>query len=184
MAKMKIFIILPLFSFILSQGCIMGKNCPFNQGICTGGTCECLDGYHTFFDPKFAQTEQIYCNYKKKHHLIALVLELILPGIGHFYVAHYFLGLIKLLLCLSAVGSSYYLYQEVRIPDYIEALKKAILNKILDADLKSGRAGISLQEVAQGLFNITFHPFWIFYVVDVYMFFTNTYYDGNGVALF
>ena len=185
MSKMNILIILSLFSFIFSQECILDKNCPFNQGFCMGATCECLDGYKTLFDPKFAQNEQIYCNYKQKHHLIALVLEMVLPGIGHFYVAHIWLGLIKLLLCLGAVGSSYYLFKEIKIPGYIEALKKTILNKILDSDeFKTGKDGISLEEIAQILFNITFHPFWIFYAVDVYMFFTKTYYDGYGVSLF
>ena len=184
MTKMKIFIIIPLFSFILSQECIMGKNCPFNQGLCNGGKCECFDGYRTYFDPKLALTEQIYCNYKQRHHLIALVLEAFIPSTGHFYTAHYYLGLIKLLLLLSAVGSSLYLYHEIRMPSYIETLKKAILNNILEGIFKSPRGGISLKEIAQGLFNITFHPFWIFYAVDVYMYYTKTYYDGYGIALF
>ena len=109
-----------------------------------------------------------------------------LPSVGHFYVGHIWLGIIKLFLFVSAVGSSYYLYNEVQIPSYIEAVKKAIMNKIFpdDGELKSGRGGISMEDVAQFLFNITFHPFWIFWAVDLYMFFTKTYYDGYGVPLY
>ena len=184
MSKIIIFILLPLFSFILSQDCILGKNCPYNQGFCAGTTCECLDGYRTLFNPKLPQAEQIFCNYKQKHHIIALVLEVFLPGFGHFYTAHYWLGLIKLALCLAFIWSSYYLYNEMRIPSYVEALKKTILNKILDDLSRKPKGGISTTDIAQLLFNITFHPFWIFWLVDIYLYFTKTYYDGNGVELF
>ena len=103
---MKLFIILSLFSFILPQECIIGKNCPYNQGTCIGTSCECLDGYRTRFDPRLPQEFQIYCNYQQKHHLIALVLEMFIPSVGHFYVGHIWLGIIKLFLFVSAVGSS------------------------------------------------------------------------------
>ena len=187
MEKMIFFILLSLFSFILSQECIVGRNCPYNQGICVGTSCECLEGYKNFFDPRLAQTDQIYCNYKQKHHLIALVLEMFLPGFGHFYTYHYWLGLIKLLLAVTSIGSCFYLYHEIKVPSYIEAIKKAILNKILETEeegLKSGRAGLSLADICQYLFNLTFHPFWIFWAVDIYLYFSKIYSDGNGIPLF
>ena len=164
---------------------ILGKNCPYNQGICAGNTCECLDGYKNFFDPKLSQPEQIFCNYKQKQHFIALVLELVLPSFGHFYVGKYWFGLLKLFLCVSAVSTSIYLYKEMKIPTYVEAIGKAILNKILEREGNKGdKDGFSLEDIAQLLFNITFHPFWILYLVDIYMYFTKTYYDGNGMPLF
>ena len=185
MSKIHILIILSLFSFILSQQCILGKNCPYNQGICAGNTCECLDGYKNFFDPKLSQAEQIFCNYKQKQHFIALVLELVLPSFGHFYVGKYWFGLLKLFLCVSAVSTSIYLYKEMKIPTYVEAIGKAILNKILERkDFTENKDGFSLRDIAQLLFNITFHPFWILYLIDIYMYFTKTYYDGNGMPLF
>ena len=175
-----------MLSFILSQQCIAGKNCLYNQGICVGTKCECLDGYRTLLNPKLPEAEQIFCNYRQKHHLIALALEVFLPGFGHFYTAHYWLGLIKLALCLAFILSSYYLYDEMRIPTYVEALKKTILNKILEPidGPRETNGGISTKDIAQLLFNITFHPFWIFWLVDIYLYFTKTYYDGNGVELF
>ena len=114
------------------------------------------------------------------------VLEMFIPSVGHFYVGHIWLGIIKLFLFVSAVGSSYYLYHEVQIPSYIEAVKKAIMNQMFPDDdkLKSGHGGITLEEIAQGLFNITFHPFWIFWAVDIYLFFSKIYYDGYGVPLY
>ena len=183
---MKIIIILPLFSFILSQECIMGKNCPYNQGTCVENSCKCLDGYRSFFDPKFTTNDQIYCNYKQKHHLIALVLELILPGFGHFYVGKYWFGLIKLILCFTAIATSFYLYKEMRIPGYVEAVGQAILNKITEkTDGPQGRdTAITIEDIAQILFNITFHPFWIFYLVDIFMYYSKSYNDGYDVPLF
>ena len=183
MTKMIFFLFLPLFSFILSQECIVGKNCPYNQGICAGTTCECMAGYKTFFDPKLPQTEQIYCNYKQKNHMIALVLEVFLPSVGHFYTDHYWLALLKLGLGLGFIWSSYYLYGEMKKPSYIEALKETIMNKILDGITRGQNAGVSTKDIAQLLFNITFHPFWIFWLVDIYLYFDKVYYDGNGVEL-
>ncbi len=74
----------------------------------------------------------------------------------------------------------------MRIPGYVEALKKTILNKILETGggTRTPKGGISTRDIAQILFNITFHPFWIFWLVDIYLYFTKTYYDGNGVELF
>ena len=57
MYEIKLLIILPLLSLAFSQECIIGKNCPYNQGICIGTQCECLDGYRTVYDPKLLQTQ-------------------------------------------------------------------------------------------------------------------------------
>ena len=107
-----------------------------------------------------------------------------LPSIGHFYTGHYLLGLIKLTLCLASIWSSYYIYREMRIPSYFEALKKTITNKICDGYFRCPRHGISRRDIAQQLFNVTFHPFWLFWLVDIYLYFSKIYYDGNGVELF
>ena len=184
MYEIKLLIILPLLSLAFSQECVIGKNCPYNQGICIGTQCECLDGYRTVYDPKLLQTQQIFCNYAQKHHMIALVLEIFLPSIGHFYVGKYWFGLIKLLLGVTFACSSYYLYKELKMPSYIKALRETIINKILLNIPLHGRDENFSLDIAQLLFNITFHPFWIFYAVDVYMYYSKNYYDGNGVPLF
>ena len=184
MKEIIILIILPLLSLVFSQECIIGKNCPNKQGICMGASCNCLDGYRTVLDPKLSQTEQIYCNYPQKHHLTALILELFLPSIGHFYVGKYWFGIIKLILGVTFVYSSYYRYKQLKIPSFITALQETILNKDPYEGGCFDRFGPDFLDIAQLLFNISFYPFWIFYIVDIYMYYSKTYYDGNGVPLF
>ena len=181
---MRIYLIVSLFSLTISQQCIAGTNCPFNQGICVGGACQCLDGFKTFYDKSLTQEQQIFCNYKQINHYVPLALEFI-PGIGlgHFYIGRYWLGVIKLCLAITFVSCSLYLYKELKVPSYVEAIGKTILNKILPDDIRSGRGGITPEEIAQILFNISFHPFWIFWLFDIYMFFMKSYYDGNGIPL-
>ena len=123
--------------------------------------------------------------YQQKNHFIALVLELVLPGFGHFYTGKYWFGLGKLILGLTAVGTSLYLYKEMKIPGYIEAIGKTIMNKITEKeDGPQGVGGIDMKDIAQLLFNITFHPFWIIWIVDIYLYFSKTYYDGYGIPLY
>ena len=86
---------------------------------------------------------------------------------------------------MTSIGSFFYLCHEIRVPSYVEAIKKAILNKILDSEeIKTGRIGLSLEDICQYLFNLTFHPFWIFWAVDIYLYFSKIYSDGNGIPLF
>ena len=182
---MKIYLIISLFSLAISQQCIAGTNCPFNQGICVGGACQCLDGFKTFYDKSLTQEQQIFCNYKQINHFIPLVLEFI-PGIGlgHFYIGRYWLGIIKLCLAITFVSCSVYLYKECKIPSYFEAFIITLFNKIIPEEIHSPRIDIITPEnIAQFLFNISFHPFWIFWLFDIYMFFTKSYNDGNGIPL-
>ena len=187
MTKIMALLFLSMLSFILSQQCIAGKNCLYNQGICVGTKCECLDGYRTLLNPKLPESEQIFCNYRQKHHLIALALEVFLPGIGHFYAGHYWLGLIKLVLFLGFIWPSYYVYKELReVNDtsYFKAIEKIITDNIYkDTPMDFGRY-FNYLDISRLLFNLTFYPFWIFWLVDIFLFFTKTYNDGNGVELF
>ena len=181
---MKIYLLLTLVSLAVSQQCTAGTNCPLNQGFCLGGTCECLDGFRTYYDKSLPLEQQIFCNYKQINHFIPLVLEFFPAiGLGHFYIGKYILGFIKLFLGVSAVGTSLYLFKKITVPSYVEAVYKTILNKIIPDELKSGRGGFTTEQIMQYLFNITFHPFWIFYLFDLYMFFTKSYNDGNGIPL-
>ena len=40
MFDIKLVFALSLLSFAYSQQCIQGTNCPLNQGICNGNTCD------------------------------------------------------------------------------------------------------------------------------------------------
>ena len=99
-------------------------------------------------------------------------MEVFLPGFGHFYVGKYFFGAIKLLLAIGFISTSIYLYWKVRVAGFINKIWAIIINNITDI-LKSGNGSITLEQVAQSLFNITFHPFWIFWVIDLYMYSQN-----------
>ena len=181
---MKIYLMIPLFSLIVSQQCIAGTNCPFNQGFCSGGTCQCLEGYKTFYDKSLPVEKQIFCNYQQTNHFIPLVLEFFPPiGLGHFYIGRYIHGCIKLILAVTFVCTSFYLYKELRIPSYVKAFCDTIRNRIIPEELHGAGNCFTMPEIAQQLFNITFHPFWMLFIFDLYMFFNNKYYDGNGIPL-
>ena len=185
MAEMKLLIILSLFAFILSQqNCIQGTNCPLNQGVCIADMCECLEGYRTFYNKALPVDQQIFCNYQQINHFIPLALEFI-PGIGlgHLYIGRYWQGIIKLCLAVIFLSCNFYLYKELQVPSYVEAIGKSIMNKIIPDEIRSPNGGITLNDIAQALFNITFHPFWILWLFDIYMFFMKSYNDGNGIPL-
>jgi hypothetical protein len=66
-------------------------SCIENQGYCfsdvgsTNSTCVCEENYATY-----PQNETLMCNYEKKSHVKALILELFIPyGAGHFYTKNY-----------------------------------------------------------------------------------------------
>ena len=181
---MKIYLIISLFALTISQQCITGTNCPLNQGICVGGTCQCLNGYKTLFNNALPLEKQIFCNYQQINHFIPLTLELI-PGIGlgHFYIGRYWLGIIKLCLAITFICSIKYIHDELRLPSYFITIKKTILNRIDDILMIDRVHGFTDIEIAQYLFNITFYPFLIFWLFDIFMFFMNSYNDGNGIPL-
>ena len=181
---MKIYLIISLFSLIVSQQCIAGTNCPFNQGFCSGDTCQCLEGYKTFYDKSLPLEKQIFCNYKQIDHYIPLVLEF-LPtfGSGHFYIGRYIQGCIKLILEATFLSANYYIYKELQFPHFLPTLFKAMLNSVISIELRSTGNKVHGYEIAQFIFLFTFWPFWILWAFDLIMFFNNKYYDGNGIPL-
>ena len=186
MIPIKLFLVLAIFGLVITQQaqqCIMGVNCPLNQGFCIDNQCQCLEGFKTYFDKSIPFENQVYCNYQQKSHFVPLVLECFLPGIGHFYVGKYLFGAIKLCICLAFLCSTFYIYKELKIPKFIIALKEQILpGGIFDDFIKSGRPN-NLFKVARLVFNLSFYPFWLFWAGDLYLYFTNYYYDGYGMPL-
>ena len=179
---MKLYLLIPLFSLVFSQQCVPGKNCPFNQGFCNGGTCECLEGYKTFYNKALPFDQQTYCNYQQINHFIPLILEFV-PGLGHFYVGKYIQGAIKLILFVSWLSSALYLKKELKIPDFVKSYVEILCNRALDLLPRSTNGGCSTVEIAQHIFNITNIAFWVLFCYDIYMYFTKSYRDGNGIPL-
>ena len=179
---MKLYLLIPLFSLVFSQQCVPGKNCPFNQGFCNGGTCECLEGYKTFYNKALPFDQQTYCNYQQINHFIPLILEFV-PGLGHFYVGKYIQGAIKLILFVSWLSSALYLKKELKIPDFVKSYVEVLCNRALDLLPRNQNGGFSMTEIAQHIFNITNLAFWVLFCYDIYMYFTKSYRDGNGIPL-
>ena len=115
-----IFLYVSLLNFSFEQQCVQGVNCPFNQGECVGTTCNCLGGFYSLLDPQKPVEQQIYCNYEQINVYAPIILELFLPSFGHFYVGNYLLGLIKISILLVYICTSFYLFNRIKMPKYIE----------------------------------------------------------------
>lgn len=115
----KIFLYLALLNYSFEQQCVLGGNCPFNQGECVGTTCNCLNGFYSLLDPQKPVEQQIYCNYEQINVYAPIILELFLPSFGHFYVGNYLIGILKISILLVYLFTSYYLYNTIKMPKYI-----------------------------------------------------------------
>ena len=120
-------ILLFLSFFLISYGqapqCILGKNCPFNQGTCaTPNFCKCNEGFETLIDETLLPGEQVYCNYEQMSQYTPIILEIFLPSIGHFVVGNYWIGTAKFILLISFILSSFSLYDELRVPSLMKYL--------------------------------------------------------------
>lgn len=111
-------LIFSLFN-ISSEQCVLGGNCPLNQGECVNNACNCLSGFYTLLDPQLPPEQQTYCNYEQINVYAPVILELFLPSFGHFYTGKYYLGIAKLILLFTYLTSSYYLYDKLEMPKYI-----------------------------------------------------------------
>ena len=123
--------------------------------------CKCVGDYITF---NLDDNDNKFCNYQQKRQLTALLLEIIFPiGFGHFYSERVLCGMIKFIV-YALVGIYGILVFKRGIPIN---LKKANGEDFLHFMIAS--------VLICGAF--TWHVF------DVYMLFTNRYYDGNGISM-
>jgi hypothetical protein len=126
--------------------------------------CKCTGDFITYNLNK--ENINIFCNYKKKRQLTAILLEIIIPiGFGHFYSGRVLCGLLKLLIfSILSLYAFKVLYSG--LPN-IAVLKTASFEQI--------------SHYLLAIMIILGIVIWHFF--DLYMFFTNKYYDGNGVTL-
>ena len=179
-----------LFVFILfikasyEQQCIMGQNCPFNQGICSGDTCSCKEGYYSLLDNSKPFNNQIFCNYEQTSQYVPIILEMFLPSIGHFVVGKYWLGLIKLILLLSYCISFYLLYQKLEFPKLFSFLFKKIGLKIFTGtpfkirNQKNYSLDIVIKQIILEISGVLIS---LLYFADLFAYKLGVYTDGNGV---
>lgn len=138
-------------------------NCFLPYGVCIDlNTCMCMPDYANFQlknkDNKTLYSHKIYCSYKKKKLIVAALLEFFFPfALGHFYVEHYTLAYIKLTINVLIYIFGYFIYWH----NFKE-------------DLFIGLMAICL------LMGCVI-PIWN--IVDLILFFTKFYKDGNGVSL-
>ena len=177
-----------LFVFILfikasEQQCIMGQNCPFNQGICSGDTCSCKEGYYSLLDNSKPFNNQIFCNYEQTSQYVPIILEMFLPSIGHFVVGKYWLGLIKLILLLSYSISCYILYKKWEFPKVFLFLFRKIGLKFfigLPINLRGRENSLDII-IKQIIMEISGLLISLLYFADLFAYKLGVYTDGNGV---
>lgn len=133
-------------------------NCFLPYGICLNSTtCMCMPDYANYYK-KGVSVYEMFCSYKKKKVIVAGLLELFLPlGLGHYYAGHYVLGLIKFSYNFIIYSMGCILYW-----------------KGFKSDATFGLMGLCIL-----LGCLT--PLWN--IVDLFLFFTGYYRDGNGVKM-
>ena len=142
LSLIKFLLYLSLIFLSYEQQCVLGQNCPYNQGVCVSNICACNKGYHTLLDSSLPPEQQIYCNYKKISQYTPLILEIFLPSFGHFAVGKYWMGLLKLSLLLTFLASSYFLYDEIKVPTLMSALfEKFGIESFLGIEKKNEEGG-------------------------------------------
>ena len=138
--KILLFLSFFLFSYGQAPQCILGKNCPFNQGICsTPNFCKCNEGFETLIDETLLPGQQVYCNYEQMSQYTPIILEIFLPSIGHFVVGNYWIGTAKFILLVTFILSSFSLYDELRVPSLMKYLyEKFEIGKFLNIEEEKG----------------------------------------------
>ena len=115
---LKILLLFSFLSFTFEQ-CIVGGNCPLNQGTCAGDLCNCNSGFYSLLDPQLPPEKQIYCNYEQINVYIPLLLELFLPSMGHFYSGKYLMGIMKLSFLIIHIATSLMLFGFIGVPQFL-----------------------------------------------------------------
>ena len=100
-----------------------------------------------------SDNDTIYCQYYTKLQIIAIGLELLLPGAGHIYIMRYISGFIKLLISIMTIY--FFIYTDKR---------------------KKGQLFLFVASLVSC-------SFLIYYIGDIYILLINEYKDGNNIPL-
>jgi hypothetical protein len=85
-----------------------------------GNYLQLFKWFYSLLDPQKPVEQQIYCNYEQINVYAPIILELFLPSFGHFYVGNYLIGFLKISILLTYLFTSYYLYNTIKMPKYID----------------------------------------------------------------
>lgn len=136
------------FNYVRNINCTY-SSCP-SPNYCIDNTiCKCGEYRANII----TNNSNIYCQYKTKLQLIAILLELIFPGIGHIYLSRSISGIIKMLISILTIY--FFIYTDKR---------------------KKGQFFLFVASMISCIFLI-------YYIVDIYLLFINEYKDGNDVPL-
>ena len=73
--------------FIIYENCNK-ERCPSNIGNCIlDNLCKCKTGYMTVISLIYDEKES-FCNYQMKHKSYAILLEILFPGLGYYYIGN------------------------------------------------------------------------------------------------
>ncbi len=141
-----------------SGECLNSYNCFLPYGVCLNTTtCMCMPEYANIYVEGHSVRE-LKCSYKRKRIVVAALLELFLPlGLGHFYVGHYTLGTTKFFYNFTLYIFCCFLYYKGTNNEVFTSM--LVLCLLLSCVI----------------------PIWN--IIDLFLFFTNTYKDGYGVAM-
>ena len=191
-----IFIALILNSiYTINSICIEGDNCPIGKGFCQANNCICLNNYWSIIN-KENTSPTIYCNYKKYNRFLILILEFILPCVGHFVVGKYYFFIIKFLLLLIPFIIFLYGYLNFRNESSIdkkntnvyqptrEDENEIIFSNSLDEQLHiANRKKVNIDKSTY-IFNffafLCLISFMIMHIMDIICYLFGLYSDGNG----
>ena len=133
------------------------NNCANDKGICYLDKCFCYKDYESI------KSSDIYCNYARKNHFVALLLEFFFPfGAGHLYTESYLISGLKLLYSVLLIFF-FYLYYNSNVET--NNIKKHIL----------------VFMIVFYLFCLSLYLIWN--IIDWILFGFNIYKDGNYIAM-
>ncbi len=150
-------------------------SCASEFGRChSGSVCECNPGF--MHVPHLQSIKFRYCEYEQKQQGTAFILEFFFFfGIGHFYVNHIVIGILKFLIACASIYLINYFKKDVDPTELIFYRKP---DNSLETRL-SLKNSYYLKHVAY-FFIGTFIGF---HVYDLILFAQNKYTDGYGVPL-
>ena len=96
-----IFLILSLNIKDVTSICTPGGNCPYFSGFCNADKCVCKPGYISLIASNVI--DPVYCNYQQKSRWLPLILELLMPSLGLFYLGRIGHAILKLFLFICAL---------------------------------------------------------------------------------
>ena len=158
--------------------CIAGGNCPIGKGECIANECKCNEGFYTLNDQTLPQgQQQMFCNYVQKSLYQPLILEFFLPGVGHISVGHYYLGILKILLIVTYLSLTYYLFGKFELPRLFIYLFERIGFSVL---LPRGGSS-TLEKILDLVRELSGNIATLIYFADIFLYLMKVYTDGYGV---